>query len=77
MKVLFPEKILKNILNKILPKTSKTFKHGLNCNWTEYVSAEGNFLEPYLYMVQCGMFIEMVLREYHGSKLRIFIKDLV
>lgn len=50
-----------------LAKTSKTSKDGLNCNWTEYVS-EGNLLEPSMDMIQCGMSIEMVFREYHGSK---------
>lgn len=49
-----------------LGKKSQMSKDGLNCNWTEYVS-EGNLLEP-LDMIQCGRFIEMVFREYHGTK---------
>jgi len=49
-----------------LAKTSKTSKDGLNCNWTEYVS-EGNLPQQSMDVIQCGMFIEMVFKEYHGT----------
>ena len=33
------------------------------------IISEGNLLEPSIDMIKCGMFIEMVFREYHGTNI--------